>query len=68
MRYCTSTNLVKQLHTLNTNKAIGRKETAVSDYNIELQGVYPYSKAGIEYSNEEYCIWIIVSKNKVWLT
>jgi hypothetical protein len=52
----------KETVVLNTNSQDGPKEIAVGDYNIELQGVYPYPKAGVENPMENYSIWIIVRK------
>jgi hypothetical protein len=47
---------------LNTNSQAGPKEITVGSYAIELQGVYPYPKVGVECPLEDYNIWIIVRK------
>jgi hypothetical protein len=44
------------------NTTLAPKEKVVGDYNIQLQDVIPYPKAGEELKPEDYSIKIVVSK------
>jgi len=46
------------------NTILDPKEAVVGDYNIQLQDVIPYPKAGEELKPEDYSIRIVVSKHK----
>ena len=44
------------------NTALDPREEGVGDYNIQLQDIIPYPKAGEELKPEDYIVKIVVSK------